>query len=879
MLHGAAIVRREIIKVVKMHNFHNNIHYPIEHEVIAQSISASAECGNISTSSYRVCISIPVIFLSKGSDMSGSLFKNVTGRMNTLKMVTINLLLFVIIFCGITHARYINAGGSIVENTVWSADTVFFTTDVIVEKGATLTINPGTVVLCSDSVKDSIRTDPPVGPSRWETFNRPPEFSVKGCLLAVGNETDSITFDRNPASGGEEYWPGIRFDTTSSSNDSSKIIFCSIRSAAYGITCRQFSKLLIHKSTIYKCGYYSITERTNTKGSGGGIYCFESSPVISDNRIEQCIVNYSGGGIYCSKSDPLILNNTITNNIAHPESYSGTGYGAGIYCQKSSPRIEGNTISKNRADRFGGGICCNDSSSPLIVNNIITENSIRLSDTAVGNAGAGICCLKFSHPVIDRNRIIHNSSNLYGGGIYCNESSPLIINTLIYANRAKYGAGILLDDDSHPRIVNTTIVGNHGQSKNNGIYRTYENSVYHEDPVPKIINTIVWGNTYGADTLIDDAQVDYPYGGGRGLFTLAYSCVYKLEDDYTEGRYIGNISADPMFTDPANGDFSLKSGSPCINKGSTDSLPETFALDAAGNPRFNGGSIDMGAFEYLFIGAPVLRSPSDGSVNHPVSLSLVWSSVATATGYHFQIAADSLFKNPVSEDTETTDTVKAVESLSKGTVYYWRVRALKGDDVSTWTSGRFTTASGILDAPVLTSPSDGSGQPASLSFIWRSVNTATGYHIQIAGDALFTELVLEDSDITDTVTTVEYLTKNTTYYWRVKARNDDGASTWSEVHSFNTSGSASLEKNSFTPQTFSFFRSSGSIRYCLPERCRVSVKYYDIGGRMVESYVNNFQNAGNHTLALPRSSLSAGAYLQVFTAGRIIRTNVVTVTR
>ena len=72
----------------------------------------------------------------------------------------------------------------------------------------------------------------------------------------------------------------------------------------------------------------------------------------------------------------------------------------------------------------------------------------------------------------------------------------------------------------------------------------------------------------------------------------------------------GNISADPLFTDPTQGDYHLQQGSPSIDAGDnlTPNLPDT---DIDEDPRIlegdgNGTAIvDMGVDEFL---APSLRS-------------------------------------------------------------------------------------------------------------------------------------------------------------------------------------------------------------------------------------------------------------------------------
>ena len=75
----------------------------------------------------------------------------------------------------------------------------------------------------------------------------------------------------------------------------------------------------------------------------------------------------------------------------------------------------------------------------------------------------------------------------------------------------------------------------------------------------------------------------------------------------------GNINADPMFVDQANGDFHLQQGSPCIDAGD-NSAPGLPATDIDGdnrridNPKVvDTGSgtppiVDMGVDEYMIPG-------------------------------------------------------------------------------------------------------------------------------------------------------------------------------------------------------------------------------------------------------------------------------------
>jgi hypothetical protein len=64
-------------------------------------------------------------------------------------------------------------------------------------------------------------------------------------------------------------------------------------------------------------------------------------------------------------------------------------------------------------------------------------------------------------------------------------------------------------------------------------------------------------------------------------------------DAFTEGA--GNIAGDPLFADPAHGDFHLGAGSPAIDAGAVQDRALPSDLD--GHPRVQGRAPDLGAFE------------------------------------------------------------------------------------------------------------------------------------------------------------------------------------------------------------------------------------------------------------------------------------------
>ena len=174
-----------------------------------------------------------------------------------------------------------------------------------------------------------------------------------------------------------------------------------------------------------------------------------------------------------------------------------------------------------------------------------------------------------------------------GGGIYCmNGSNPTITNCTFRGNSAygslgrlpkAYGGGICCQS-SNPIITNCTFHGNLAVDQGG--------SIYCEDSSPTLTNCIFWGNTpdeiYGYNVEVTYSNVQGGFGGE------------------------GNMDVDPLFADPENGDYHLKSQagrydphsqtwifdditSPCIDAGD----PST---PVGLEPMPNVGIINMGAY-------------------------------------------------------------------------------------------------------------------------------------------------------------------------------------------------------------------------------------------------------------------------------------------
>lgn len=89
--------------------------------------------------------------------------------------------------------------------------------------------------------------------------------------------------------------------------------------------------------------------------------------------------------------------------------------------------------------------------------------------------------------------------------------------------------------------------------------------------------------------------------------------------------------------------------------------------------------------------------------------------------------------------------------------------------------------------PTLVSPPNGSiNQPTTIRFIWNRSQYATSYRFQAAIDSLFSNIIVNDSTLADSTILVANLLNNTTYWWRVNAKNSAGTSQYSAVWHFKT---------------------------------------------------------------------------------------------
>lgn len=256
-----------------------------------------------------------------------------------------------------------------------------------------------------------------------------------------------------------------------------------------------------------------------------------------------------------------------------PDTITIQSCGGGLFI----PYQHGMTVRNCRfvddyASQFGAGIC-------NMADDTVVENCSF--DTLMKNA--------FYHKgtrLWIRNSLFFHNLNLFGGALYFAGGSATVENSVFFDNLANMGGAVFMETTAITdmlTIANCTFVENVSDTAG---------SIYAQRNTYKVENSILTHSTESE---------------GREIFNVDGSTAdisYSLVSDGYPG--VGNLDADPLFTDIESLDFSLQATSPCIDAANGDAAPQ---FDAAQNPRVDILSIvdtgigiptyaDMGAYEY-----------------------------------------------------------------------------------------------------------------------------------------------------------------------------------------------------------------------------------------------------------------------------------------
>jgi hypothetical protein len=319
-------------------------------------------------------------------------------------------------------------------------------------------------------------------------------------------------------------------------------------------------------------------------------------------------VDYGPASVRCAylTNGAMLAGFTLTNGSAQ-----SPGQGGGVYCESASAVVSNCVLIGNSVDYRGGGACFG-----TLNNCTIIANTIPYGD----GGGANGC-------IIRNCALVNNSAGGWGGGA----SSSTLFNCTLAGNHAGQGGG------AEGCTLNSCLVAS------NSVVSWGEGGGGARDSV--LNHSLVvsnYGGRFGGGTLfctlnhctvvgnwaehaggVDDGALTNCIlsGNSASIDCPNYRTAVPDHCCATPDGGTGSITNAPLFVDLDNGNFRLRTNSPCINAGNNAALIDGPDLD--GNPRVKGGTVDMGAYEFQTPASTISYAwlqqyglPTDGSADH-----------------------------------------------------------------------------------------------------------------------------------------------------------------------------------------------------------------------------------------------------------------------
>lgn len=188
---------------------------------------------------------------------------------------------------------------------------------------------------------------------------------------------------------------------------------------------------------------------------------------------------------------------------------------------------------------------------------------------------------------------------------------------------------------------------------------------------------------------------------------------------------------------------------------------------------------------YTNLEAAILVYPENNSANVPLPIEFQWDAPKIATSFHFQLADNPEFTNPMRDDTLEERSVEIEELDFKQ--YYWRVRYFADSLTGVWSDAwNFTPNPG---SAVMTYPEeDMKNVPLDAKLTWEAPKIADKFHLQIARDEAFEDIVVERLNLKVMEFNIKTISLDpvSTYYWRVRIEVDGIPGLWADPWAFST---------------------------------------------------------------------------------------------
>ncbi|MGN0798629.1 MAG: hypothetical protein ACI4L7_03615 [Christensenellales bacterium] len=203
----------------------------------------------------------------------------------------------------------------------------------------------------------------------------------------------------------------------------------------------------------------------SVSGNGGAIYVANGGDLYFAGNIDSCSATGNGGAIYVESGGTALIAGKMKLDLTYSQcniTNCSAQNGGGIFAD-GDVVVQRATISGNSATNSGGGIYANNNSSLTIgIDSDITNNKITGSGRGAGIYSKGQ--LYITDATISGNSF-DSATNTYGGGLYAENVSFEIVNTIFQGNNAESGGAIFASGGA----VDLQYCNFLGEAKNNTV--------------------------------------------------------------------------------------------------------------------------------------------------------------------------------------------------------------------------------------------------------------------------------------------------------------------------------------------------------------------------------------------------------------------------
>jgi hypothetical protein len=722
-------------------------------------------------------------------------------------------------FTSLSSGDVISVTGDV--SGTWAVDTVLVRGEIQIPPGETLNVEPGVEVFFMGYYKFVVGQD--------------------AALIAIGSESDSILFTPMDSLSG---WHGIRFLNASSV---SSLSFCII---------------------------------THGKASGGS----------AEDR--------KGGGIYCSRTDLTITNCRISACEAYNSTPYNTAEGGGVYASESDMTIEKCVFENCETWAYGPMALC--SGAGIAVNNSnlnVSECQFRTNESNInydeGGASA-ISANSYSNLFVDNCSFRENTGDclfvIEEGGF------SFLVNNCISDN---YGGGLI--------ILGSSLIYSRNISFNN-IWGGC--SIY--DPVDiTISNNMFCDNTYTPGVDIHDAgTVVIINNVFRGIDRRA---IFSAENDAViEGNVIYQNTVGPLYLYDGGAGIRIYSANPIVNRNviiqnsvsmfgsgggifyENESSPNICNNVICGNLAYLGGAIgstDLSSISNIINSIIWENSTPQIYMAYGSTVQVKYSNISGNWPGIGNIDEDPLFVNPELNDYRLQWDSPCIDTgdpdpqyndpdgtrADMGAFYFDQSKPVRALITPHEIGYLIPIGGGDVDFTITATSINSIGQVVT---VWCDLMLPDSSY---SGTVFGPETMMIDPGESAQITGSHHLVAEDpmgVYFCNIYgvAGSDTSKDSFMFGKTSTTgSGVVSVPSNptiSKVPTEYQLMQNYPNpfnpvtvIGFTLPDASLVRLEIYDVTGRLIESPLHGWRDAGVHEVTLDGTHLASGIYVYKLTAG------------